>query len=260
NLGDLLGLAPGGEYWLDQRTSSVWPFGQTTKILNDGSLSTSNQAGWYDSLSNPDAAGSAYFGEPTSQIDLLRALHPRVVTLTIGGNDLGFADIIETCIFEPCRQWFANPAGPDQIDTRLASLAPLLEQAFADVRAAAGTSNVYAVTYPSPVAYDPGQPSESTDCTMIYNSDRQWLNAKLPELTNTIITAAKQAGIKYIDISTLFSGHAACTQNSYVIKPAALFPPTPWDCYTVPCSDNWFHPDTSGYQAMEQAIAAKITF
>ncbi|HEV2375230.1 MAG TPA: GDSL-type esterase/lipase family protein, partial [Streptosporangiaceae bacterium] len=258
NLGDVLGSAPGGQYWADESTTGVDWVGAVTKFLNNGSVSTTYQSGWSSSAANYDAAGSAYFGEPTSQLDLVRALHPKVVTLTVGGNDAGFADIIETCIFQqPCASWFANPSGPDKVDERIMSLKPLLADAYNDVKAAAGTSNVYVVTYPSPIAYDSGQSGGSSDCTYMINSDRQWLMAKQPELNNTIIAAAKQAGIHYIDLGSLFAGHDACSGTPYANAPDL---PVPISCNTTSCIDNWFHPNKFGFQAMEQAVAAKITF
>lgn len=45
-----------------------------------------------------------YGGQP-AQTDLLAALRPRpqVVTITIGGNDVGFAPVLATCFVSDCR-------------------------------------------------------------------------------------------------------------------------------------------------------------
>jgi len=42
---------------------------------------------------------------PPAQLNVVKALQPNLVTVTIGGNDLDFASIAQTCLA-------ASPAGP----------------------------------------------------------------------------------------------------------------------------------------------------
>ncbi len=265
NLGDVAGT----RYWLDQKTQNKsflgLPFYQLD-IANDGTVQppsspatpTAPPDGWEADTPNNESAGSAYYGEPNYQVDLLRALHPRLVTVTVGGNDVGFADILETCIVEsPCKTDFANSSGPDKISKRITSLQPLLASAYTAIKAAAGTSNVYAITYPAPID---SNSSETDDCTMIVPSDRAWLASKIPAMATAVMNAAGQAGIKYVNISTLFNGHGPCAGDlgevPYVNAPDFR----PNGCSTTACMDTWFHPNKFGYQAMEAAIAAKVSY
>ncbi|HEX6523724.1 MAG TPA: hypothetical protein VF070_27550 [Streptosporangiaceae bacterium] len=256
NLGDLTGAT----YWLDQSYTNftlpiVGSAGYALNILNNGSVSPSSQSGWIEDLPNNEHAGSAYFGEPTYQLELLRALRPKLVTVMAGGDDVGFVDILESCITRaPCKPSFLNPSGPDKIDTRISSLQPLLSGAYAAIKAAAGTGNVYAVTYPAPLEAD----GSGDDCTFIQPGDRAWLASKVPVMTTAIVNAANQAGIKYVNISTLFNGHGPCatSQAPYVNPPD--FRPF-GACTTTACMDTWFHPNKFGYQAIESALVSKIS-
>ena len=135
------------------------------------------------------------------------------------------------------------------------------QDAYTDIKNYAGTSNVYAVTYPSPMTYDPGSPASLPDCTGLTNGTRQWLTGKVPELASTIISAAGQAGIHYIDVSTLFSGHDACASVPYAQGlPGSVAATVICAAAGASCFDNWFHPNQAGYAAVEKAVASKISF
>jgi lysophospholipase L1-like esterase len=251
NLGDLAGIS----YSLDQTTTDYSVFGfhfYALNINNNGQVLNSPNGPTRD-IPNNEHGGSAYFGEPTYQLELLRALHPKLVTVTVGGNDVGFVDILESCIARaPCKPSFQNPSGPDKISVRIASLQPLLASAYALIKAAAGTGNVYAVTYPTMIEADGSQ----NDCTFIQPGDRAWLASKVPVMAAAVRNAATQAGIKYIDISTLFNGHGPCSSNLPYVNPPDL--PAPL-CISTACVDTWFHPNKFGYQAIEAAVVGKIS-
>jgi lysophospholipase L1-like esterase len=251
NLGDVTGAT----YWLDQSKTYFLggKAGFALNILNDGSVSTVSRSGWTPDL--PNSAGSAFFGEPTYQLELLRALRPKLVTVTIGGNDLGFADILESCITRaPCKPSFLNASGPDKLDKRISSLQPLLTNAYAAIKAAAGTGNVYALTYPAPLTPD----GSGDDCTFIQPGDRAWLASKVATMAAAITSAAQQAGVKHIDISTLFNGHGPCATDAVPYVNPPDFRPL-GACTTKSCMDTWFHPNKFGYQAIEAAIVSKIS-
>ncbi|MBE3016084.1 hypothetical protein IL992_44100 [Microbispora sp. NEAU-D428] len=259
NLWDVAGVG----YYLDQKTEEILPNMNRTTILNDGSLErvkpekVATTDNWLPNSPNPDRAGSDYYSEPVFQLDLLRALKPRLVTVTVGGNDLGFADVIVTCMnAPPCKDGFSNGAGrPDKIDVRVSSLRPLLLSAYLKIaEAAGGADKVYVVTYPGPVAYDPSRSGDTFDCSGIVNSDRQWLVPKGAALAAAISAAAADAGVHAIDIHTLFAGQEACV-GGYVTWPE--LEKAPGLSYSV--IDNWFHPSRFGYEAMAQAINDRIT-
>lgn len=274
NLGDLVGST----YWFNEQVTQNYlagliPDGFLTTFLHDGQLYGADVNGqsldpWSDnlhtSIPNPDFAGSAYYGEPSYQLDLLRALRPRLVTLTAGGNDLGFADIVQTCfLLSDCRGNFttSNPA-QDLVDNRINSLIPFLREAYSDVTAAAGSqANVYVLTYPSAISDDmdvsDSNPS-GTDCSGLSQTNRDWLYPKVAELAGAIKEAAVGTTVQVIDISTLFSGNDMCAATPYATAPD-LNLIKQGQLSGTPVIDNWFHPNIAGYAAIEQYIVNKIS-
>lgn len=268
NLGDI----DGTQYLLNQTTTNYQTVYHTdTKVPTPGTLvlgtnPPASQAGdnWISDIPNNENAGTAYFAEPNYQLDLLRALHPRLVTITIGGNDIGFADIITTCasfvleqLPSDCQQdlWSGTSNG---VSNRIQSLEPMLESTYKNIASAAGGANrVTVITYPSPVTYDPSGDTGFADCTGLYDGDRQWLVPEVAHLASVIQQAGASAGVQVIDIHTLFDNNGPCTAQPYVTAPD--FVPISLINSTTSQLDNWFHPNQAGYAAMEKAIAAKIT-
>lgn len=212
---------------------------------------------------NDQGGGSDYYGEPSYQAELVRALRPKFVSVTLGGNDLGIANIIDDCILVrggwgdtgECEPDYANSSGPDKIDKKLASLVKPWTDAFKAIAAAAdGPAKVVVVTYPSPIsAATPTYGSGTWDCSRITLSDRKWLISKVSELDSDLINAARAAGIptKNIDNEVFaFAGHEACTDTPYVAGPDLTL--------STSVQDNFFHPNAAGYQRLEQDFAATL--
>ncbi|MEV4325292.1 SGNH/GDSL hydrolase family protein [Microbispora rosea] len=256
NLGDVAGL----RYYMEERIDGSWISGlYTAWFLGDGQLHETPGSGddWLTDIPNNEQAGSAFFGEPSTQLQLLRALRPRLVTLTVGGNDVGFADIINTCLHSPpsCLEVYGAGSGQDKLDARIDSLKSFLTTAYQDIAAAAGGADkVYVVTYPGILTPpdESGDPT-ATDCVGMTNATRRWLRPKVTRLAGVIKAAATEAHIHSIDISGLFDGHEACTGDPYITLPNLLYAGS-W-----PAADNWFHPNQAGYDAMSRQIARQIT-
>ncbi len=81
-----------------------------------------------------------------AQVDELSA-DTEVVTITIGGNDVGFKDYIEACLLSLCGPGFS---AFDTITANIDSTAFLdeLKQAYSDVLGEAPNADVYVITYP----------------------------------------------------------------------------------------------------------------
>lgn len=222
---------------------------------------------------NIDAAGSDYFYEPSYQTDLLAALKPRLVTVSVGGNDMGFADIVSWCVAndlaygspqsEPCDSVFANSSGPDKLTTRISSLLRPETDALTQIaRAAGGPDKVVLITYPDIFQGTAnGMGPYGSDCTAIMGLDQDYLKTKVPALDDMLVSAAAAASkavdptgakkIRVVDERDAFAGHEACTASPYVTPPTIPPPSTSQE-------DNFFHPNAAGYAKLEADLAAKV--
>ena len=95
-------------------------------------------------------SGRAGSGQPERRAAQLARIagNASVVTVTIGGNDLGFRSVIQNCIAGDCVARYHRPSG-DVLDARIDDLARRLPAAYRAIRAAAPQARVFVVDYRS---------------------------------------------------------------------------------------------------------------
>jgi lysophospholipase L1-like esterase len=77
----------------------------------------------------------------------------KVVTLTIGGNDIGFSEVAESCITinpfsHPCIDKY-NSGGKDQLAERIAATAPKVAAVLQGIHSNAPLAKIYVLNYPA---------------------------------------------------------------------------------------------------------------
>jgi hypothetical protein len=178
-------------------------------------------------------------GEPGTQVDLLRQIPaPKLVTVSVGINDSGFASILQNCIIRlSCQQFYTNSDGSDQVQKTISGLQGPETQALEDIKAAvpAGTKIVLIIY---PVAFN-----SNSSCTGISLQDVSWLIARGQQLDQMLIAAANSAGISYLNEENAFRGHEICTSDPWINN----LPASPSDAMNKHIFNNSFHPTTAGY-------------
>jgi hypothetical protein len=76
-----------------------------------------------------------------------------VVSLTIGGNDIGFSEVAESCITlnpfsHPCLDKY-DAGGVDQLKARIEATAPKVAAVLAGIKARSPSAKIYVVNYPA---------------------------------------------------------------------------------------------------------------
>jgi lysophospholipase L1-like esterase len=77
----------------------------------------------------------------------------KVVTLTIGGNDIGFSEVAQSCITinpfsHPCVDKY-KAGGKDQLAERIAATAPKVATVLQEIHSIAPLAEVYVLNYPA---------------------------------------------------------------------------------------------------------------
>jgi lysophospholipase L1-like esterase len=189
---------------------------------------------------NPQA-GQA--GQPAQRSAL--SDHTALVLLTMGGNDVGFADVATRCIVDrQCRSRYVVNGDDTELD-RIRAMQNSITRFFSDVAAAAPNAAVYALTYPNIINTAP-----RLFCSQDGNlpkDDRDWLKQLTRQLDNTLIRAATTAGIHIVDAFGAFAGHELCTDD-------------PWANPLLSTSDRneWLHPNAKGQTALENQLTTAI--
>ncbi|MDO8210898.1 SGNH/GDSL hydrolase family protein [Conexibacter sp. CPCC 206217] len=138
----------------------------------------------------------------------------RVVTLGIGGNDIGFTDIVTNCArlnpFDPCRDDYVS-GGRDQISDRIAATRPDVEAVIAEIHRRGPSAKVFVVGYPTIL---PATGSGCWPTVPIGPTDTAYLRAKTAELNAMLASAAAAARAIFVDTATSSVGHDVCKSAS----------------------------------------------
>ena len=159
----------------------------------------------------------------------LSALTPRttLVSLTIGGNDVGFSHVMETCVLEwdsACLD--AVTTAEKSITTRLPGH---LDRLLRAIRGRAPRARIVLLGYPD--LYDL---SRSAGCLGIGTTRRTALNQGADALDRALAAAAARSGDVFADVRTEFAGHQICDGGAGYLN-AVTFP-----------LDNSYHPTAAG--------------
>jgi lysophospholipase L1-like esterase len=172
----------------------------------------------------------------------------RVVTLQIGGNDIGFYEIAYACAAynpagTPCQDHYVHNR-MDELSRRIAAVAPRVTGVLRRIHARSPHARVYVVGYPAIL------PDTGTGCwpRLPYAvADVPYLRAKQHELNAMLRARASANRSVYVDTYKPSIGHDACQQ------PAIRWVEPVFDASGVP-----LHPNATGMQATASAILASI--
>jgi len=183
-----------------------------------------------------------------------------LVTLGIGGNDVGWGGVIARCTEldlipalipggassdrAPCRNHY-TAGGTDALQRKIQAVAGPLAEALARVRRRAPHARVYVVGYPDLL------PAAGAGCASalgLAEGDIAFLNTEEVRLNDLLRRVARAAGDGYIDTYTPSLGHSACA------APAARWiEPLIPDARAAP-----LHPNAIGEKGMANVIVAAV--
>lgn len=141
---------------------------------------------------------------------------PSLITVGIGGNDAGFSGIITTCLGLPC---LLKPGFKGSAIGRINNeVYPKLVSTFREIRRSYPTSAILTYGYPSVVD------GSTATCAgvgfkafTLDSAEREWANTVLlPELNQAVEDAAAAAGITFMPIDQVTSGHEVCTSDPWI--------------------------------------------
>jgi hypothetical protein len=168
-------------------------------------------------------------GVNASQLDAVQA-DTDVITLGMGGNDVGFTGLASDCIrvlgppFEtPCSPAL-TAGGKDRTSEKIASVAPEMGKALDDLHAKAPHALIFVVGYPAAL------PDNAVACwpyLPILQADMPYLVAKFKEMNAMLRGQAELHDATYVDIYTSSIGHDACQLPPFAwVNGAVLVPPS----------------------------------
>ncbi|GGT89404.1 SGNH/GDSL hydrolase family protein [Streptomyces coeruleorubidus] len=130
-----------------------------------------------------------------------------LVSITVGGNDAGFADVMTTCVTQ------SDSACISRIDTARAyvdsTLPGRLDSVYSAIRSKAPNAHVVVLGYPR--FYKLG-----TTCLGLSEAKRKAINDASDHLNTTIAKRAANHGFTFGDARPTFTGHEICSGDSWL--------------------------------------------
>lgn len=237
-------------------------------VMHDISDSSDNYRGqvkdvasWKDlSQSQPALLNSImanYLPGYVAQQRFVSQYQPAVLTIGVGGNNMGFGNILERCI-EPqsslhviANTCFATYEDRQELLGLVNKTGQGLAKTYKQIVKQAPASRIYIVGYPQ-VAVDNG------DCAInvhFNTSELEFMVELVDQLNSAIANAAASAGVQYVDISQALAGHRLCETNSANTAVNGL---TAGDNNGIGdfnfLGNESYHPNALGQKLIEQAI------
>lgn len=219
------------------------------------------------------AAKPAQIGAVSATTDL--------VTVGIGGNSVGFADIVQQCIERglvsfglgsPCSAHYGRGPAATSLEGRFTALGADLSTLLREIRSRAPGARVAVVGYPAVVA-------DSAGCRWgawhqfgtVTKGDMRWLDS-LERRVNTVLREqAGRSGAAYVDTYTPSKGHGVCAGAGerwmYGIKDTLTGPGDQGDspsdlCRSIPAQGDActvLHPNLTGATRQADAVVRALT-
>jgi len=153
-----------------------------------------------------------------NQLEFVKKYQPSAVTITVGGNDLGFATLLKSCI-DPRRSFRGDGCFPtfedrQEILQTIQSQYDTLTQLYRTLQKVSPSSRFYVVGYPQLVS-DAGRCGLNVQ---LGQDERQSIIAMTTAFNTIIKQAAVNNGLFYVDVAEAFVGHKLCEAGQAAVN------------------------------------------
>ncbi|WP_143590191.1 SGNH/GDSL hydrolase family protein [Thermoactinospora rubra] len=189
------------------------------------------------------------------QIDRVPS-HASLVTVSVGGNDAGFAEVLKACIVR--FPWTSACTDQEpQVLGRIERLGASLREVLLSIRARAPQARIIVLGYPR---LFPERPAGDVD--NLYPGDQRWLNQVARRLNDELaavvarvdraITAVGGPGsAEFVDAYDAFDGHEIGTAQPYANGLDV-------DVERLKVLPRSYHPTEAGYRRFGELVTAQI--
>lgn len=185
-----------------------------------------------------------------NQLDFVKQKMPKVTTVSIGGNDIGFSQIVKKCIAPgTCYSSYEDRL---ELVRQINKTFPDLVETYQEIaNSTSPDSKIYAVGYPQLV-----KPDGNCAVNVRLNSQEIEFSRLLISYINLVISrAASRAGVVYVNVEDALTGHRLCETSSNNMAVNGLtagndFP----DFLDGPIGNESYHPNQLGHRLLKQKV------
>lgn len=187
------------------------------------------------------------------QIEFVKKYQPSVITLTVGANNVGFADKLQACLSPEWTLGIPHPATCDWADSKKSDLAKQIQEEYDDLvnlyrklyDASGKKAKIYVLGYPRLISSD-----EPAHCGLnigsLDHAERTMIADATNYLNRVIERAANAAGATYVDIADSLDGGKLCDEGQEYVTGVAFAGNSE--------RQESFHPNAGGQGKIAQAV------
>lgn len=191
---------------------------------------------------------------------------PSFITLSIGGNDLKFSDILTDCVLpadDGSCKYVRNAKERADTAKRIAKLHQTLTTTYKEIKKTTNReTKIYVVGYPQFIS------PEGTNCGRNVNldaSEREYINKSVSYANRVIKSAVKEAGVYYLDIEDTLNATSLCSGaldrdmsvNGLTVgndKPGVHLKVSRWEGNLGMFGNESYHPNQNGHALIKSRI------
>ena len=159
------------------------------------------------SYTSAACAGATTTTVRTQQVAALSSA-TTLVSVTVGGNDVGFSSIMTTCALHGTSSCVAAVDAAENVATT--SLPGQLDAAYGAIRAAAPHATVVVLSYP--LFYQ----LHVWYCIGLSETSRSKIDEGINQVDDVISHAASAYGFRFADVRSAFDGHQLCSGSKWL--------------------------------------------
>lgn len=192
-----------------------------------------------------------------AQSAFVSQLQPKTITVSVGGNDIGFGSIITACV-EPhisirpaANDCYSTKEDRQELATLIDRTVPKWVRLYNELKKRSPASRLIVIGYPSLVS-DQGNCGANVH---LNQNEIRFANQVVTYLNARIASAAKQAGVSYIDVEHAFDGHRLCEATAPLVAVNGLTAGKDSGVFGIKMiGSESYHPNVLGQQLLAAAI------
>lgn len=184
---------------------------------------------------------------------------PKVITVGIGGNDVNLINKLRSCFSPTTCDWASDASKREQVAGEIKGQFSNLVKTYEKIISDSPDSKIYVIGYPQII-------SDGDDCgrlgDLLDRVERHYVIESIHYLNQVIASAAKSAGVKYIDIEGAYGDNVICGSGNQSMVNAIEFGGAEefinnFHYYKLIHSEG-FHPNYLGHQKDAEAIINEV--
>lgn len=202
-----------------------------------------------------ESVESNYIPGYVAQHRFVKRWQPKIITVSVGGNDIGFGEILKQCVVPKVsfsdneQDCFASYEDRREILDLIDKTIPRWASLYKQLQKQSPESKIYSIGYPELA-------DENGNCAINVHLSKKEIGFStelVTYLNNAIQKASADANVNYVDISKALAGYRLCETASHNVAVNGLTAGT--DKYIL--GSESYHPNALGHSLIEQAILNK---